>query len=130
VAEALKAEVMAYDGAWLFVRKARKPLYEGLVCKVYFFGSSDQEGGGFGPGRFLDFALRRIREEGLPQGLPYAVQRVGDRLLACAPAETHERLEGITRWRAPGSDDDDDHRGWGPPPGWGRGRPGRGGRGR
>ena len=128
VAQELGTELMSYDGAWLLVSKARKPLYEGLICKVYYIGSG---GGEEGRGsRFLDFALRRALGEGLPQGLPYAVERVGDRLLACAPADVHERLEGITNWGNRDGDNGDDRRpGWRPPGGWGN-RPGRGGRGR
>ncbi len=125
VAQELGAELMSYDGAWLLVSKARKPLYEGLICKVYYIGGS---GGGEEDrgSRFLEFALRRATGTDLPEGMPYAIERIGPRLLACAPADVHERIQGITNWRVPG--EDGDRRGWRPPGGWGRG--GRGGWGR
>lgn len=107
MAEALDATVMPYDGAWLFVRKARKPLYDGLVVRVYYIAG--------GESLVTRMLTRPLSELETPDGLPYAIERVGDRILACVPPETHEQLQRLANWRRPG--DGDVRRGW---PGWGR----------
>lgn len=125
VAKALNARLMAYDGAWLIVRAARKPLYDGLVVRVYHVGGTMPWGGG----SIGDMILRRARGLEVPEGLPYAIELVGDRLIACVPAEMHKQIEGFTQLRRPGDRDGRDGRDgrfpWGGRPG-GRGGPGGG----
>ncbi len=116
VAEALGARLVTYDGAWLFVRPARRPLYEGLVVRVYYVGG-EVFGRSVG-----EIAAWRARQIELPEGLPYAIERVGDRLLASAPLDVHEQLEDITTWRRPRDGRD----GRGGRPNWGGPRGGRG----
>ena len=96
VAKALGAELLAYDGAWLFVREARKPLYESLIVRVYnisgkFFGRS-----------IGDFVEQRANQIPLPKGLPYAIERVGDRFLVSLSGQLHKQFEDLLSLRRPG----------------------------
>jgi hypothetical protein len=87
--EELNAETVAYDGAWVFVRSWRKPLYGDLVVRAYSF----PEGG---VGRAILNAVEgRMQRLPLPKGLPYAIERVGDVLLVSLPGEHHERFEAL-----------------------------------
>ncbi len=89
LAEELKAETVAYDGAWVFVRSWRKPLYGDLVVRAYSF----PEGG---VGRAILNAVEgRVQQLRLPKELPYAIERVGDVLLVSLPREHHERFEAL-----------------------------------
>jgi hypothetical protein len=98
--ERLTAERCRYDGAWLFVRTARKPMFEGLMVRVYNVARS--EGRSF----IADEMERRVKEIKLPENLPYSVERVGDRMLASAGRDTHRMLERymhmVTGGRMPG----------------------------
>ena len=122
LAEALGAEAIQYDGAWLFVRGPRQPLYDGLVVRVYNVAGESH-------GRAIaETVLRRAKALKLPRGLPYAIERVGDRLLASMPATLHQRLEEIVKAHTPRAPEEQDDRPRGPR--HGRGRPSGRGRGR
>lgn len=86
VAAALDAELFGYDGAWLLVRASRRPLYESLVVRVY-----NVSGDLFGRS-IADVVERRVRRIELPEGLPFALERVGGRFLLSAPGSTHKQF--------------------------------------
>ena len=86
IAGQLGAELLWYDGAWLFVRAARKPLFESLQVWVH------NVSGEFAKRPVADFAEWAAKRINLPEGLPYAVERVGDRLLTSMPESLHKPL--------------------------------------
>lgn len=99
----LGAELLGYDGAWVFVREWRRPLYEGLVVRVYDLS------GGMRHRTLADMVEPFVRRMRLPENLPYAIERVGDLYLVSAPGAIVKRLEdamagdfgqrGMGRWR-------------------------------
>ena len=91
VAKQMSAERVFFDGASVFVRPARKPIFESLVVRVYnvsgsILGQSVAEEG-----------ERRAKALELPENLPYSVDRVGEKLLAAMPGPQHRQLEQILR---------------------------------
>ncbi|MFP4056483.1 MAG: hypothetical protein ACLF0G_06415 [Candidatus Brocadiia bacterium] len=94
----LFAERVWYDGAWVFVRAARRPIFEGLVVRVYNI-SGDEFGG-----MMAALIERRVRALRLGGDLPYGVERVGERYFTSATPEAQEVLErlfqraGERRW--------------------------------
>ena len=95
IAKQLGAEMVWYDGAWIFVREARKPLFESLQVWVH-----NVSGDVFGRS-IADMSERAAKGVPLPEGLPYAVERVGDRLLTSMPESLHKPLAdtlGGGRW--------------------------------
>lgn len=89
VAKALTAERVFFDGATVFVREARKPIYESLVVRVYNVAGNVL-------GRSIgEEAERRAKALKLPEGLPYSVDLVGDKLLTSMPGEMHRQVAGI-----------------------------------
>jgi len=91
VTKQLGVDRVFYDGATVFVRPARKPIFESLVVRVY-----NVSGNLFGMS-IADEATKRAKGLKLPPNLPYGVERVGDKLLAAAPGELHRHLEGIMK---------------------------------
>lgn len=94
-AEAAGAQLIQYDGAWLLVRSNRKALYESLAVRAYnvsgeFFGRPVAES-----------VARRAKDIRLPDGLPCAVERVGNRVLASMPGPMHKQIDEIVKSRAP-----------------------------
>ena len=91
LADQLGVERVFYDGATVFVTAARKPIFESLVVRVYNVSGNVL-------GRSIaDEVGRRAKALELPEGLPYAVETVGTKMLAAAPGPTHRQLEDLLR---------------------------------
>lgn len=81
LAKALRAELVPYDGAWLFVREPQKPLYQGIEVQVR------RADAGVMARLSLSALSRRLAGGRLPEGLPFAIERAGERLLTALPAD-------------------------------------------
>jgi len=110
----LRAEPVWFDGAYLFARASRRGLWEDFSVRVYNF-----EGRGGWANFALEAAERRAQGRGSPlgprppgrpgdqaedrsgNGLPYAVNRVGDYALAALPQERHKDVESSQRGGPP-----------------------------
>ena len=101
----LDARRVWYDGAWVLAREHRLPLFDGTLVRAYFAPGLSRPWAEFRAKRLADAAGQR-------NGLPYAAERVGDRILACVPPDIHE---GFEDFRARRDSDGDD--------GWRRRRP-------
>jgi len=121
LATAMNAEVVPYDGAWLFVRAARKPLFEGIDVRA----SRPDE-------NVLDridvLAMARRLMGNRQAGLPFAVSRVGRRLLVSLPTEKTGDFSKLVEAIDENTEGDDWRRRVGPRRLPGAGRPVGGGR--
>lgn len=91
IAKQLVAEHVGYDGAHMFVRAWRRPVFESLVVRAY-----NVSRGAIGR-KIADEAARRAAKTKLPAGLPYGSAVVGEWLLGAVPAQVHKDLEGLFR---------------------------------
>jgi len=89
LAEQLGVQTVFYDGALVLVSEARKPIFESLVVRVY-----NVSGNVFGRS-IADEVGRRAKALKLPEGLPYAVEIVGAKMLAAAPGPMHKQFEDL-----------------------------------
>jgi len=108
VCKQLTAETVWFDGAYVLVRASRRGLWEDFSVRVYHVGGMG------GPGNFfLDIAERRWRDGKFPPGpfaaerggesdLPYAVNRVGEEVLAALSGQRQKDLEGFQKGGPPG----------------------------
>jgi hypothetical protein len=91
----LGAERVWYDGAWVFTRKGRRPLFDDLTVKVY-----NVPGGG--AGFWFNHRAGWPANRGAPASSPLrAVERVGERLFVAGTADVHERWENVAERRGP-----------------------------
>jgi len=95
----LDARRVWYDGAWVLVREQRLPLFDGTLVRAYY-----------APSAFRPWAEQRLRRlagaAGQRSGLPYAAERVGDRILASMPPDVHESFEAFRERRDEEGDND------------------------
>jgi len=108
ICKQLTAETVWFDGAYVLVRASRRGLWEDFSVRVYHVG------GAGGPGNFfLDMAERRGRDDKGPPNpfaaeraggsdVPYAVNRVGEEVLAALSERRQKELEGFQRGGPPG----------------------------
>ena len=89
LAKQLGTELCWYDDAWVFVRKDRRPLFDGLLARAY-----NTSGGGW-RGRIFREALDGLGN--LPRSLPFTVERADDLLLICAPPDSHKQVEDFVK---------------------------------
>jgi hypothetical protein len=96
LAKALGAELVPYDGAWVFVRAAQKPLYQGIDVRVR------REDSAIMSRLNLTGWVRRLAGGRPTEGLPFAMERAGERLLISLPAGTADDLasavDALTDW--------------------------------
>lgn len=102
----LGAERCWYDGACVFVRKERRPLFEPIVARAYNLPAI----GGFRRPAFGIFRDLARGQRGAGQDLPFVVERGDDLLLVCGPQDWHSTAEDLLKapegfgppWRGPG----------------------------
>jgi len=94
MAEALGTEQCSYDEAWVFVRTARRPLFEGYSVRVYNLGDDLRSAVvGFLKGEAKEFLGERE--------VPNSVAQVGDRLLVAGREHLHGLLEKVLKSGVP-----------------------------
>jgi hypothetical protein len=95
IAKQLWAEQCWFDGAWMFVRGPRRPYYEKFCARIY-----NVAGTGLAGSYMAGEAERQGKAIKLPEGFPYAVDRVGDKLLAAMPEDLQRPFEALMKWAA------------------------------
>jgi hypothetical protein len=85
----LGAERCWHDDAWVFVRKARRPLFESMLARAY-----NTSGGGW-RGRFFRDVMQGLGD--LTKALPFTIERAGDLMLICAPPDAHKSVEAFVK---------------------------------
>ncbi|MBM4041788.1 MAG: hypothetical protein FJ290_25095 [Planctomycetes bacterium] len=95
LAKQLGAELCWHDDAWVFARRERRHLFDGLLARAY-----NTSGGGW-RGRFFREGMKGLGD--WPRVLPYTVERADDLLLICGPPEAHKPVEDFVK--APVEDD-------------------------
>jgi len=93
LAAQLGAERCWYDGAWVFVRPERRPLFESFHARVYNIS-------GAGPLRRMLARAGRDLSRAAPSArgdLPFAIESAHDLLLISGPAEWHDAARNFVR---------------------------------